>query len=162
MNTGIVTGGVESSKPNSNVSEFKSNQVNSFWTYSNVYKSQMPSMLSFSSKFATIASSVSNPVVSHTRPLSPHLSIYKPQLSSMLSISNRIVASLLSCIALLFYMMCMKTFLICLTFNSFYQLLFGLNWFSMFISSLLIPCTVVPSFHVLKEALTISILITRS
>lgn len=144
MNTGSVTGGVELSKPISRVQEFKSNQVNSF-------SAQIPSMLSFSNRFSTIASQVSNPVVSHARPLSPHLSIYKPQSSSMFSISNRIAALFLSGAALLFYMMCMKTGLVCFTFNSFYQLFFGLAGFSGLICYSSVPLIALHILHAVKH-----------
>ncbi|GJY18028.1 succinate dehydrogenase 3-1 [Tanacetum coccineum] len=95
--------GEESLKPTSTVPEFRSNQVHSllnhihpFSSHANLYKSQIPSMLSFNSSFSTSAT----PSVSHARPLSPHLSIYKPQSNSMFSISNRIAAIALSGIAL--------------------------------------------------------------
>ncbi|CAI0428817.1 unnamed protein product [Linum tenue] len=58
------------------------------------------------------------------RPLSPHLPVYKPQLSSTSSISNRISGAFLTANVLAFYMLCLKTGPLCLTFENFYQFLF--------------------------------------
>lgn len=153
--TALLKNGVEeSSKPISRVPESQSNQVYSilnhirpFSSHANVYKSQIPSMFAFSSKFSTVASSVT----SHARPLSPHLSIYKPQSSSMFSISNRIAASFLSAVALLFYVLCMKTGLICLTYNSFYQILFGMAGFTELICYSSIPLILLHILHAVKH-----------
>ncbi|CAI0554646.1 unnamed protein product [Linum tenue] len=58
------------------------------------------------------------------RPLSPHLPVYKPQLSSTSSISNRISGAFLTGNVLVFYLLCLKTGPLCLTFENFYQFLF--------------------------------------
>ncbi|PWA94837.1 succinate dehydrogenase/Fumarate reductase, transmembrane subunit (mitochondrion) [Artemisia annua] len=146
--------GEESLKPTSTVPEFRSNQVHSllnhihpFSLHANLYKAQIPSMLSFTSSFSTSAT----PSVSHARPLSPHLSIYKPQSNSMFSISNRIAAVALSGIALLFYVLCMKTGLICFTFHSFYQVLFGVAGFTGLICYSSIPLIILHILHAVKH-----------
>lgn len=166
----MKNGGEESSKSASRVPdpavtakfrpEFRSDQVFSFLNYIhpfsspvNVHKSQIPSMFSLSStRFSTVATPVvASPSVSHARPLSPHLSIYKPQSSSMFSISNRIAASFLSAVALLFYLICMKTGLICFTYNSFYQIFFGLAGFTELICYSSIPLILLHILHALKH-----------
>ncbi|KAJ0783537.1 putative fumarate reductase/succinate dehydrogenase, transmembrane subunit [Helianthus annuus] len=104
-------GSAESSKPAPRVSEFRSTQVypflnyiHPFSSYGNVYKSQISSMLSSSSRLSTAATlSIASSVTSHARSLAPHLSIYKPQSNSMYSIFSRIAASIISGVALLFY-----------------------------------------------------------
>lgn len=162
-------GGEESSKPASRVSdpavtgnfrpEFRSNQVYSFLNYIhpfssqvNVCKSQIPSMFSLYNRFSTAsAPAVASPTASHARPLSPHLSIYKPQSSSMFSISNRIAASFLSAVALLFYIICMKTGLICFTYNSFYQIFFGVAGFTELLCYSSIPLILLHILHALKH-----------
>lgn len=139
--------------------EFRSNQVYSFLNYIhpfsaqvNLYKSQIPSMFSLSSRFSTVsATSVASPSASHARPLSPHLSIYKPQSNSMFSISNRIAGSFLSAVALLFYLICMKTGLICFTYNSFYQIFFGLAGFTELLCYSSIPLILLHILHALKH-----------
>ncbi|KAL7585735.1 hypothetical protein Lser_V15G41559 [Lactuca serriola] len=139
--------------------EFRSNQVYSFLNYThpfsshvNVYKSQNPSMFSFYNRFATVAAPyVASPSASHARPLSPHLSIYKPQSSSMFSISNRIAACFLSAVSLLFYLICMKTGLICFTYNSFYQIFFGLAGFTELICYSSIPLILLHILHAVKH-----------
>lgn len=162
-------GGEESSKSTSKVPdsavtghfrpEFRSNQVFSFLNYIhtfsshvNVYKSQIPSMFSLSSRFSTASTpSVASPAVNHARPLSPHLSIYKPQSSSMFSISNRVAAIFLSAAVLVFYLICMKTGLICFTYNSFYQIFFGVAGFTDLVCYSAIPLTLLHLLHVLKH-----------
>ncbi|KVH94489.1 uncharacterized protein LOC112518254 [Cynara cardunculus var. scolymus] len=159
-------GGEESSKSASKVSdpavirpEFRSNQVFSllnyihpFSSHVNVYKSQIPSIFSLSSRFSTASTpSVASPAVNHARPLSPHLSIYKPQSNSMFSISNRIAASFLSAAVLVFYLICMKTGLICFTYNSFYQIFFGIAGFTDLVCYSAIPLTILHLLHVLKH-----------
>ncbi|CAI9300461.1 unnamed protein product [Lactuca saligna] len=141
-------GGEESSKSASRVPdpavtgnlrpEFRSNQI--------------PSMFSFYNRFATVAAPyVASPSASHARPLSPHLSIYKPQSSSMFSISNRIAACFLSAVSLLFYLVCMKTGLICFTYNSFYQIFFGLAGFTELICYSSIPLILLHILHAVKH-----------
>ncbi|KAI3679054.1 hypothetical protein L6452_38361 [Arctium lappa] len=139
--------------------EFRSNQVYSllnyirpFSSHVNVYKSQIPLMFSLSSRFSTASTpSVASPTVNHARPLSPHLSIYKPQSNSMFSISNRIAASFLSAAVLVFYLLCMKTGLICFTYNSFYQIFFGIAGFTDLVFYSAIPLTLLHLLHVLKH-----------
>ncbi|KAJ7949413.1 Succinate dehydrogenase subunit 3 [Quillaja saponaria] len=63
-------------------------------------------------------------VTNSFRPLSPHLALYQPQLSSTLSISNRISAAFLTTVALVFYLLYLKTGLICFTYENFYLLFF--------------------------------------
>ncbi|KAF3641725.1 Succinate dehydrogenase cytochrome subunit [Capsicum annuum] len=58
------------------------------------------------------------------RPLSPHLPIYKPQLTSTFSISHRISGAFLATIVFFFYLLCLKTGLICFTYENFYQIFF--------------------------------------
>ncbi|XP_071738339.1 uncharacterized protein [Rutidosis leptorrhynchoides] len=153
--TALMKNGIEESKnPISRVSEFQPNQVYSilnhirpFSSNVNVYKSQIPSMFSFSSKFSTAAS----PVTSHARPLSPHLSIYKPQSSSMFSISNRIAAIYLSAVALSFCFLFMKTGLICLSYYSFYQILYGMTGFTGLICYSSIPLILLHILHAVKH-----------
>ncbi|MFS7976156.1 putative Late embryogenesis abundant protein, LEA_3 subgroup [Helianthus anomalus] len=152
-------GSAESSKPAPRVSEFRSNQVYSFLNnihpfsaYGSVYKSQIPSMLSFSSRLSTAATpSVASSVTSHARPLSPHLSIYKPQSNSMYSIFSRIAASIISGVALLFYFLYMKTGLICFTYNSFYQLFYGVSGFTELICYSSVPLLLLHIIHTVKH-----------
>lgn len=66
------------------------------------------------------------------RPLSPHLPIYKPQLNSTLSILNRVSGSFLAIIVTSFYLLYMKLGLVCLSFESFYQLLFYSSKLTLF------------------------------
>lgn len=142
----------QSPKSTPPVPEFRSNQVYSFMNsihpfsaHVNAYKSQI-------SKFSSAAvTSAASPSVSHSRPLSPHLSIYKPQSSSMFSISNRIAASFLSGVALLFYLVCMKTGLICFTYNSFYQIFFGMAGFTDLICYSSIPLILLHILHSVKH-----------
>lgn len=139
--------------------KFRSNQVFSllnyihlFSSHVNVHKLQIPSMFSVSSRFSTASTpSASSPAVNHARPLSPHLSIYKPQSNSMFSISNRIAASFLSAAVLVFYLICMKTGLICFTYNSFYQIFFGIAGFTDLVCYSAIPLTLLHLLHVLKH-----------
>nr|XP_043636906.1 uncharacterized protein LOC122607899 [Erigeron canadensis] len=145
----------ESSKPAPKVPEFSLNQVNSAFNYirpfsshANIYKSQIPSMLSLSSKFSTAATAS---VASHARPLSPHLSIYKPQSNSMISISNRIAAMALSAFALAFYLLCMKTGLICFTYYSFYQIMSVLAGFTGLICYTSVPLIILHIIHSVKH-----------
>ncbi|KAI3805908.1 hypothetical protein L1987_21796 [Smallanthus sonchifolius] len=152
-------GSEESSKSIPRVSEFRSNQVYSFLNHihpfssqGNVYKSQIRFLSSLSSKFSTAAaSSVASPAASHARPLSPHLSIYKPQSNSMFSISDRIAASFLSGVALLFYFLYMKTGLICFTYNSFYQIFFGVSGFTELICYSSVPLILLHLLHSVKH-----------
>ncbi|KAK9067699.1 hypothetical protein SSX86_011810 [Deinandra increscens subsp. villosa] len=153
-------GSEESTKPTPRVPEFRSNQVYSvlnnirpFSSHGNVYKSQIPSMLSLFSRFSTAAAtpSVASPAASHSRPLSPHLSIYKPQSNSMFSIGNRIAASFLSGVALLFYFLYMKTGLICFTYNSFYQIFFGVNGFTELLCYSSVPLILIHILHSVKH-----------
>ncbi|KAJ0878352.1 putative Late embryogenesis abundant protein, LEA_3 subgroup [Helianthus annuus] len=131
-------GSAESSKPAPRVSEFRSTQI--------------PSMLSFSSRLSTAATpSVASSVTSHARPLSPHLSIYKPQSNSMYSIFSRIAASIISGVALLFYFLYMKTGLICFTYNSFYQLFFGVSGFTELICYSSVPLLLLHIIHTVKH-----------
>ncbi|KAJ9543059.1 hypothetical protein OSB04_022766 [Centaurea solstitialis] len=162
-------GAEESSKPASKLSdpslnghfrpEFRSNQVFSllnfirpFSAHVNAYKSQIPSMFSVSSsRFFSTTPSAASPAVNHSRPLSPHLSIYTPQSNSMFSISNRIASIYLSAAVVVFYLLCMKTGLICLTYNGFYQMLFGLSGLTDLVCYSAIPLTILHLLHVLKH-----------
>ncbi|XP_073226434.1 uncharacterized protein [Cicer arietinum] len=86
-----------------------------------------------------IPSKTSETKPSGFRPLSPHLPVYQPQLSSTLSIINRISGAFLSAVVLLFYMIYMKTGLVSLTYDSFYQFVFyssKLNLLALEISAL--------------------------
>ncbi|KAM5562316.1 glycine-rich RNA-binding protein 3, mitochondrial-like [Rosa sericea] len=58
------------------------------------------------------------------RPLSPHLPVYKPQINSTRSILDRIAASYLTAIILLYYLVCVKMGSICFTFEYFHKFLF--------------------------------------
>ncbi|GAB2274163.1 Succinate dehydrogenase cytochrome B subunit mitochondrial [Dionaea muscipula] len=82
------------------------------------------------------------------RPLSPHLPVYKPQRSSTLSIFNRISAIILTTAVLLFYVLYLKTGLICFTFVPFYQFFFyssKLILFSVEVAALAL------AYHVIME-----------
>ncbi|KAL8224824.1 hypothetical protein R6Q57_017381 [Mikania cordata] len=155
----MKNGTEESLKQTSRVSEFRSNQVysflnhiHSFSSHGSICKSQIPSMLSVISRFSTAATPpVASPAASHARPLSPHLSIYKPQSNSMYSIGNRIAASFLSGVALLFYFLYMKTGLICFTYNSFYQIFFGVNGFTELICYSSVPLILLHLLHSVKH-----------
>ncbi|KAD6120199.1 hypothetical protein R6Q59_026252 [Mikania micrantha] len=155
----MKNGTEESLKQTSRVSEFRSNPVYSFLnhirpfsSHGNICKSQIPSMLSVISRFSTAATPpVASPAASHARPLSPHLSIYKPQSNSMYSIGNRIAASFLSGVALLFYFLYMKTGLICFTYNSFYQIFFGVNGFTELICYSSVPLILLHLLHSVKH-----------
>lgn len=155
----VMKGGEDSPKLIPRVSEFRSNQVYSvlnkihpFSSHNNAYMSQMRFMSPMSTRFYTAAtSSAASPAASHARPLSPHLSIYKPQSNSMFSISNRIAASFLSGVALLFYFLYMKTGLICFTYNSFYQLFFGVSGFTELICYSSVPLVLLHLLHSVKH-----------
>ncbi|CAA7027110.1 unnamed protein product [Microthlaspi erraticum] len=58
------------------------------------------------------------------RPLSPHLPVYQPQMNSMLSIFNRISGVYLTGVFFGGYLLYLKMGMICLTYPSFYQVLF--------------------------------------
>uniref|UniRef100_A0A1J3I170 Heat shock 70 kDa protein 10, mitochondrial n=2 Tax=Noccaea caerulescens TaxID=107243 RepID=A0A1J3I170_NOCCA len=58
------------------------------------------------------------------RPLSPHLPVYQPQMNSMLSIFNRISGVYLTGVTFGGYLLYLKMGMICLTYPSFYQVLF--------------------------------------
>ncbi|CAA7037151.1 unnamed protein product [Microthlaspi erraticum] len=58
------------------------------------------------------------------RPLSPHLPVYQPQMNSMLSIFNRISGVYLTGVTFGGYLLYLKMGLVCLTYPSFYQVLF--------------------------------------
>ncbi|KAJ9560904.1 LOW QUALITY PROTEIN: hypothetical protein OSB04_006064 [Centaurea solstitialis] len=157
-------GAEESSKPASKLSdpsldghfrpEFRSNQVFSllnfirpFSSHVNAYKSQIPSIPV--SKFFPTAStpSAASPAVNYSHPLSPHLSIYPPQSNSMFSISNRIASIYLLAAVVVFYLLCMKTGLICLTYNGFYQMLFGISGLTDLVCYSAIPPTILHLLH---------------
>ncbi|KAL1223263.1 Heat shock 70 kDa protein 10 [Cardamine amara subsp. amara] len=58
------------------------------------------------------------------RPLSPHLPVYQPQMNSMLSIFNRISGVYLTGVTFAGYLLYLKMGMICLTYPSFYQVLY--------------------------------------
>ncbi|KFK25263.1 hypothetical protein AALP_AA8G089300 [Arabis alpina] len=58
------------------------------------------------------------------RPLSPHLPVYQPQMNSMLSIFNRISGVYLTGVFFGGYLLYLKMGMICLTYPSFYQVLY--------------------------------------
>ncbi|CAH2073393.1 unnamed protein product [Thlaspi arvense] len=65
-----------------------------------------------------------SPKVQSFRPLSPHLPVYQPQMNSMLSIFNRISGVYLTGVFFGGYLLYLKMGMICLTYPSFYQVLF--------------------------------------
>ncbi|KAL6213943.1 hypothetical protein ACLB2K_013382 [Fragaria x ananassa] len=58
------------------------------------------------------------------RPLSPHLPMYKPQINSTFSILDRIAASYLTALFVVYSLVCLKMGPICFTFEPFYKFLF--------------------------------------
>ncbi|KAL6211270.1 hypothetical protein ACLB2K_016497 [Fragaria x ananassa] len=58
------------------------------------------------------------------RPLSPHLPVYKPQINSTFSILDRIAASYLTALFVVYSLVCLKLGPICFTFEPFYKVLF--------------------------------------
>ncbi|XP_004290523.1 PREDICTED: succinate dehydrogenase subunit 3-1, mitochondrial-like [Fragaria vesca subsp. vesca] len=58
------------------------------------------------------------------RPLSPHLPVYKPQINSTFSILDRIAASYLTALFVVYSLVCLKMGPICFTFEPFYKFLF--------------------------------------
>ncbi|CAN8298876.1 unnamed protein product [Cochlearia groenlandica] len=65
-----------------------------------------------------------SPKIQSFRPLSPHLPVYQPQMNSMLSIFNRISGVYLTGVFFGGYLLYLKMGMICLTYPSFYQVLF--------------------------------------
>ncbi|XP_024012688.1 succinate dehydrogenase subunit 3-1, mitochondrial isoform X2 [Eutrema salsugineum] len=65
-----------------------------------------------------------SPKVQSFRPLSPHLPVYQPQMNSMLSIFNRISGVYLTGVFFGGYLLYLKMGMICLTYPSFYQVIF--------------------------------------
>ncbi|XP_023636311.1 succinate dehydrogenase subunit 3-1, mitochondrial isoform X2 [Capsella rubella] len=78
--------------------------------------------------FSTISGDIKTtheePKTKSFRPLSPHLPVYQPQMNSMLSIFNRISGVYLTGVTFAGYLLYLKMGMICLTYPSFYQVLY--------------------------------------
>ncbi|CAD5331235.1 unnamed protein product [Arabidopsis thaliana] len=78
----------------------------------------------FSTISGDIKTTQEEPKIKSFRPLSPHLSVYQPQMNSMLSIFNRISGVYLTGVTFAGYLLYLKMGMICLTYPSFYQVLY--------------------------------------
>ncbi|XP_010491597.1 PREDICTED: succinate dehydrogenase subunit 3-1, mitochondrial isoform X3 [Camelina sativa] len=78
----------------------------------------------FSTISADIKATHEEPKPQSFRPLSPHLPVYQPQMNSMLSIFNRISGVYLTGVTFAGYLLYLKMGMICLTYPSFYQVLY--------------------------------------
>ncbi|CAE6092828.1 unnamed protein product [Arabidopsis arenosa] len=78
----------------------------------------------FSTISGDIKTTQEEPKTKSFRPLSPHLTVYQPQMNSMLSIFNRISGVYLTGVTFAGYLLYLKMGMICLTYPSFYQVLY--------------------------------------
>ncbi|KAL1196269.1 Succinate dehydrogenase subunit 3-2 [Cardamine amara subsp. amara] len=78
----------------------------------------------FSTISGDIKTTQEEPKTKSFRPLSPHLPVYQPQMNSMLSIFNRISGVYLTGVTFAGYLLYLKMGMICLTYPSFYQVLY--------------------------------------
>ncbi|EOA31425.1 hypothetical protein CARUB_v10014604mg [Capsella rubella] len=78
----------------------------------------------FSTISGDIKTTYEEPKTKSFRPLSPHLPVYQPQMNSMLSIFNRISGVYLTGVTFAGYLLYLKMGMICLSYPSFYQVLY--------------------------------------